>query len=72
MAQQLRCFLRLKQLKLVTGMSRSWIYESIRRGEFPKPVSLGARAVAWLDTDVDNFIQARIDASRATTCGAKK
>jgi len=47
MAEQLRTFLRLKQIKVVTGMSRSWIYEALKRGEFPSPISLGVRAVAW-------------------------
>ena len=47
MAEQLRSFLRLKQVKTLTGMSRSWIYDAIRRGDFPAPIPLGARAVAW-------------------------
>ena len=47
MGEQLRSFLRLKQVKAVTGMSRSWIYDAIRRGDFPAPIALGARAVAW-------------------------
>ena len=47
MAEQLRSFLRLKQVKILTGMSRSWIYDAIRRGDFPAPIALGARAVAW-------------------------
>jgi predicted DNA-binding transcriptional regulator AlpA len=41
MAEQLRSFLRLKQVKAATGMSRSWIYEAIRRGEFPAPIPIG-------------------------------
>ncbi|MEF8716201.1 MAG: AlpA family phage regulatory protein [Candidatus Accumulibacter necessarius] len=41
MAEQLRSFLRLKQVKSATGMSRSWLYEAIRRGEFPAPISIG-------------------------------
>lgn len=52
MAEQLQYFLRLKQVKAITGMSRSWIYEAIRRGEFPPPISLGARAVAWVESDI--------------------
>ncbi len=47
MAEQLRSFLRLKQVKAVTGMSRSWIYDAIKRGAFPAPFALGLRAVAW-------------------------
>lgn len=66
MAEQLRSFLRLKQVKAVTGMSRSWIYEAIRRGEFPSPISLGARAVAWDSAAVADWQACRIQKSRRT------
>ena len=60
MAEQLRSFLRLKQVKEVTGMSRSWIYEAIRRGEFPSPFSLGARAVGWDSVAIADWQAQRI------------
>lgn len=60
MAEQLRSFLRLKQVKAVTGMSRSWIYEAIRRGEFPASIPLGARAVAWDSASIAAWQAARI------------
>lgn len=60
MAEQLRTFLRLKQLKVVTGMSRSWIYDAIQRGEFPPSITLGARAVAWDSADVADWQKTRI------------
>ena len=60
MAEQLRSFLRLKQVKAATGMSRSWIYEAIRRGEFPSPIQLGIRAVAWDSAAISNWQAARI------------
>lgn len=66
MAEQLRSFLRLKQVKAVTGMSRSWIYEAIRRGEFPAPIALGARAVAWDSVAVAGWQEHRIQRSRKT------
>lgn len=47
MADQLQSFLRLKQVKALTGLSRSSIYDRIKRGEFPPQVSIGPRAVAW-------------------------
>ena len=37
--------LRLPDVKRSTGLSRSTIYQRITRGTFPKPVSLGGRAV---------------------------
>jgi prophage regulatory protein len=60
MAEQLRSFLRLKQVKAATGMSRSWIYEAIRRGEFPAPIPIGARAVAWDSAAVADWQASRI------------
>lgn len=55
MAKQLRSFLRLKEVKAVTGMSRSWIYDAVQRGKFPAPISLGARAVAWDSADIADW-----------------
>ncbi len=60
MAEQLRSFLRLKHVKAATGMSRSWIYEAIRRGEFPAPIQLGIRAVAWDSAAIANWQAARM------------
>lgn len=67
MAVQMQYFLRLKQVKLLTGFSRSWIYEAIRRGDFPAPVSIGARAVAWTDQSIAEWQTGRIEQSRKTS-----
>jgi hypothetical protein len=40
------------------------IYLRIAQEKFPRPVSLGARAVGWVDSEVDAWITARIEASR--------
>lgn len=66
MAVQLQSFLRLKQVKLQTGFSRSWIYEAIRRGDFPAPISIGARAVAWTEQSIAEWQALRIEQSRKT------
>ncbi len=60
MAEQLRTFLRLKQVKAATGMSRSWIYEAIRRGQFPAPIPLGIRSVAWDSAAIADWQAVRI------------
>jgi prophage regulatory protein len=57
-------FLRLPQVKERTGLSRSTIYARVALGEFPSPVNLGGRAVAWLDHEVDDWINDRILGSR--------
>jgi prophage regulatory protein len=48
--------LRLPTVRVRTGLSRSTIYLRISRSEFPAPVSLGGRAVGWLESDVDAWI----------------
>lgn len=56
--------LRLPAVKQSTGLSRSTIYQRVADGGFPKPVSLGDRAVGWLEHEVQEWLQRRIDASR--------
>jgi len=56
--------LRLPKVKERTGLSRSSIYLKISQGLFPKPVSLGARAVGWISTEVDEWLQQQIESSR--------
>lgn len=67
MTVQLQSFLRLKQVKLQTGFSRSWIYEAIRRGDFPAPISIGARAVAWTEQSIAEWQALRVEQSRKPT-----
>ena len=56
--------LRLLAVKARTGLSRSTIYARVSQGTFPKPVSLGARAVGWVEAEVQEWVQRQIEASR--------
>jgi prophage regulatory protein len=56
--------LRLPRVKERTGLSRSTIYLRISKGEFPAPISLGSRAVGWLESDVDTWLSQKIEAAR--------
>lgn len=58
--------MRLPEVKACTGLSRSTIYLRIAQGTFPRPVSLGGRAVGWLEAEVQDWLRSRIEASRAT------
>lgn len=46
----------MPKVKERTGLSRSTIYAKIAQGTFPKPVCLGARAVGWLESEIDEWI----------------
>jgi len=58
--------LRLPSVKGRTGLSRSTIYLRVSEGTFPKPVSLGGRAVGWVESEIQQWLERRIEASRKT------
>jgi prophage regulatory protein len=47
--------LRMRQVRLRTGLSRSTIYLKMKNGEFPTQVSLGPRAVGWLEAEIERW-----------------
>ena len=65
--------LRRKQVEGRLGLSRSSIYARLRRNPkrpgdydptFPKPVSLGVKAVGWIESEIDDWLNAQIQKSR--------
>jgi prophage regulatory protein len=56
--------LRLPAVKTRTGLSRSTIYLRVSQGTFPKPVSLGGRAVGWVEEEIQCWLTERIAARR--------
>ncbi|PPC86734.1 MAG: AlpA family transcriptional regulator [Methylotenera sp.] len=53
-------FLKLPEVSKRVAKSRSSIYKAISEGKFPKSYPNGDRAVAWLASDIDAFIDAQI------------
>jgi prophage regulatory protein len=53
--------LRRKQVEKRTGLSRSTIYLRIQEGTFPRPVNLGARAVGWLENEIEAWLASRLE-----------
>ena len=51
--------LRLPEVKSKTGLGRSTIYVLMANGEFPRSIRIGARAVGWLESDIDQWIETR-------------
>ena len=56
--------LRLPAVKARTGLSRSTIYLRMSENRFPKPVSLGDRAVGWIENEIESWLTQQIDKSR--------
>jgi|SRR6056297_2277147 len=51
--------LRRPEVEARTGLSRSTLYDWMKRGEFPQPVKLGERLVAWRDSDIAAWLESR-------------
>lgn len=41
------------------GFKRSWLYKRIERGEFPKPIKIGKRAIRWKQSSIDRWINSQ-------------
>lgn len=64
--------LRLPAVEAATGYRRSTIYRLIQQGKFPRPISLGARASAWVEDEVNLWVQERITESRKPQTGGTR
>jgi len=65
--------IRRKQVEARTGLSRSSIYARLRRNPkrpgdfdptFPKPISVGAKAVGWIEAEIEAWLTAQVEKSR--------
>ena len=49
--------MRLNEVKRITGLSRTTIWELERAGRFPKHVQLTAKAIGWLESQIDGWME---------------
>ncbi len=54
--------LRLPMVMRITGLARSTIYKLISQNQFPVPVKLSKRAVAWLQSEIESWVSSRVRA----------
>ena len=62
--------MRLPEVKRRCGLSKSTIYALISKDDFPRPVRVGMRAVAWPSDAVDKWVNARIEAGGIIASGS--
>jgi prophage regulatory protein len=54
--------LRLPDVKQLTGLGKTQIYEGISTGTFPRPVPISVRAVGWIESELERWVAQRIAA----------
>lgn len=52
--------LRLKDVLGITGLSRATIYVHMSQGNFPHNINLGKGSIGWLESEVQDWIQVRV------------
>ena len=57
--------LRLPEVITMTGKPRNSIYRGMKDGQFPRPLKIGTRAVAWPEEVIQSWIASRVVASKA-------
>jgi prophage regulatory protein len=62
-------FIRLPEVRRLTSLGTTKIYEMANKGQFPKQVKLGGRSVAWVKSEVLAWSHARVKASRESQDG---
>ncbi|MGT8121878.1 helix-turn-helix transcriptional regulator [Escherichia coli] len=58
--------IRLTEVQRRTGYSKAWIYCLMGQGKFPASVKIGSRAIAFVESEIDEWINQRIAESRGT------
>jgi prophage regulatory protein len=53
--------IRIKEVMSMTGLSKSSIYTYKNKGEFPNPIQLSSRSVAWVRVDVEQWVLDKIN-----------
>jgi prophage regulatory protein len=51
--------LRLPAALLKVGLGKTSWYAEVAAGRAPKPIRLGLRATAWLESELDAYLEAR-------------
>ena len=63
--------LRFPDVNKRTGLSRSTVKYLVLQGKFPSPVTLGERSLGWVESEITDWIEARIKASRESQVEVK-
>jgi predicted DNA-binding transcriptional regulator AlpA len=61
----------MKFITAFTGLTDKWFYRLIKEKKFPKPIKLG-RASRWFKSEVEKWLEERIEESRGEGATAEK
>ena len=53
-------FIRLGEVIQITSLSKTSIYRLISEGTFPRQIQIGKRAVVWVRSDINDWINQKL------------
>lgn len=56
--------IRLPEVQRRTGYSKAWIYKLLKEKRFPAAVKIGSRAIAFVESEINDWVNQRIAESR--------
>lgn len=59
-----KSLIRLAEVQRRTGYSKAWLYRLMSQGKFPSSIKIGSRAIAFVESEIDDWINQRIEESR--------
>ena len=59
-----KSLIRLSEVQRRTGYSKAWLYRLMSQGKFPSSIKIGSRAIAFVESEIDDWINLRIEESR--------
>lgn len=65
-------FIRLREVKRITGMGTTYIYEKVKAGDFPGQIKLGPRAVAWIKAEVLAWAREQVARTRGDSSASSR
>ncbi len=57
-------FLKIDEVVARSGLSRTSIYRRISTGDFPQSINIGGRRVVWLESELNEWMNAQIKRNR--------
>lgn len=56
--------IRMPEVREITGLGTTAIYDRIKAKTFPQKINLGGRAIGFLESDITTWINERVTASQ--------
>jgi len=55
---------KIEEVEKIVKLGKASIYRMAKQGEFPKPIKIGKRSSGWIESEIQQWLEDRVKASR--------